>query len=75
MEALHTHSPQFRHKRLAFFALLLIAIAALTATSATGSVALGIVGVVALAGALISGVTVACHKGCAPDHNPRSMMP
>jgi hypothetical protein len=76
MEALHRHSPQFRHKRLAFLALLIVAIVSITATTATGSLVTGILGVCALAGALVMGAGVACHKGCGSpdDRSPSAML-
>lgn len=66
MQAVHRHTSRFQQKRLGFLALVTLAIIAITITSFTGNVAIGMVGVAALAGALVTGITVACHKGCAP---------
>ena len=66
MQAVHRHSSGFQQKRFGFLVLVMIALVALTITSFTGSVATGMAGVAALAGALVMGISVACHKGCAP---------
>lgn len=66
MQAIHRHSLGFQQKRFAFLVLVMIALVALTITSFTGSVAVGMAGVAALAGALVMGVSVACHRGCSP---------
>lgn len=66
MEAVHRHTSRFQQKRMGFVVLVMLALIALTITSFTGHVAAGMVGVAALAGALIMGVSVACHKGCSP---------
>jgi hypothetical protein len=71
MESTHVHSPAFRKKRTLFLLLVTIAVVAAIVMAYTGSVLAGFVSVLALAGALVSGVGVACHNGCSPTASPR----
>lgn len=66
MEVAHRHSSRFQLKRLAFLVLVAIMAVAVTVTAYTGSVAAGWAGVFALVGALVVGMSLACHKGCTP---------
>jgi hypothetical protein len=66
MHAVHRHTSRFEQKRMGFAALGMIALVALGLTSFTGNVMVGMAGVAALAGALVMGISVACHKGCSP---------
>jgi hypothetical protein len=62
----HRHTSPFLQKRIVFFAFVVIALLSLTITAFTGSVPAGIAGVAAMAAALVTGVSVACHRGCTP---------
>jgi hypothetical protein len=65
-ESPHRHSVRFLQKRLTFFTFVVIALIALALTSFTGSVIAAVTGVLAVAAALVTGVSVACHRGCTP---------
>lgn len=62
----HHHTSRFQQKRLIFFAFVVFALLALTITAFTGNVAVGVFGVFAVAAAVVTGVNVACHRGCTP---------